>query len=71
MSKVRRCDDLVMEASCRILAIIDCQLTNVDLEPDDLFSDYDHPEVNLARAEYDASSFVKIDLFFVAVVSAN
>ncbi len=59
------------ETSFLMFAIIDRQLTNVDLEPDDLFSDYDHLEVNFAGAEYDANSFVKIDLFFAAVVSAN
>ena len=60
-----------METSCLRLAIIDRQLTNVDHEPDDLVADNDHLEVNFARAEYDANSFVKMDPFFVAVVSAN
>ena len=35
MAKVRRCDHLVVETSSLMLTIIDRQLANMDLEPDD------------------------------------
>jgi len=50
-----------------VLAVVDRQLTNVDVENEDLSYDYEHLEVNFAGATFDSDSFVKIDLFFAHV----
>jgi hypothetical protein len=54
-----------------VAAVVNRQVTNMDLENEDLSYDYDHLEVNFAGAGYDSNSFVKIDLYFVAVAAAN
>jgi hypothetical protein len=50
-----------------VLAVVDRQLTNVDVENEDLAYDHDHLEVNFAGATFDSDGFVKIDLFFAHV----
>jgi hypothetical protein len=47
-----------------MLAVVDRQLSTLDLQNEDLSHDYGHLELNFAGTTYDSGSYVKIDLFF-------